>query len=65
LAVIDLGYGTLSINFDNKEIKYKFVPSKELDKSVANTVVTENNELINEIENSLVEKITNLYKDFF
>lgn len=46
-------------------MKFRFIPSKDLEKSVTNTVITEKNELIVELEESLVNKITNLYKDFF
>lgn len=64
-AEINLGLGTLIIKISNEEIKYKFIPSQDLEKSVTNTVVTERNELVSIMEETLVSKITNLYKDFF
>ena len=65
ISDIDLGFGTLKIAFKGNEIKYKFIPSQELEKAVSNTVVNERNDLVLNIENSLVSKLTNVYKTFF
>ena len=62
---IDIGIGRLLIGISNKEIKYKFIPSKQLESSVSNTVINEHNELVTALEDSLVTKITNVVKDFF
>lgn len=64
-ASINLGFGILTICFDNNEIKYRFKPSNNLEKVVANTVINERNDLVLNIENSLVSKLTNVYKSFF
>ncbi len=64
-AEIDLGFGTLIISISNSEIKYKFKPSQKLERSVANAVMTERNDLNLNIENALVSKLTNVYKSFF
>lgn len=61
----DLEIGTLLISFDNDSIKYKFKPSPKFEKTVTNTVVNEHNELVNNVEESLVAKLTNTYKNFF
>jgi len=53
------------INFDNEQIKYKFKPSQKLEKVVTNTVVNERNDLVLNIEESLISKLTNTYKNFF
>lgn len=62
---IDFDLGTLMINFDNEQIKYKFKPSQKLEKVVTNTVVNERNDLVLNIEESLISKLTNTYKNFF
>ena len=62
---IDLDIGTLSIQFDNDQIKYRFVPSQRLEKVVTNTVVNERNDLVLNAENSLVSKLVHTYKNFF
>lgn len=62
---IDLDIGTLLINFDNNEIKYKFKPSPRFEKIVTNTVINEHNDLVTNMEESLISKLTNTYKNFF
>lgn len=62
---IDFDLGTLMINFDNEQIKYKFKPSQKLEKVVTNTVINERNDLVLNIEESLISKLTNTYKNFF
>lgn len=62
---IDFDLGTLTINFDNEQIRYKFKPSQKLEKVVTNTVVNERNDLVLNIEESLISKLTNTYKNFF
>ena len=64
-ANIDLDFGVLKIHFDNNEIKYKFVPSQKFEKILTNTIVNERNDLVLNIEESLVSKLTNTYKNFF
>lgn len=64
-AEIDMGFGTLLIHISDGNIKYKFIPSKELDKDVISTVVDEKNPITVVLENNLVNKITNIYKDLW
>lgn len=61
----DIGIGILSINIDDNNIKYKFKPSQKLEKVIINTVENEGNSLILNIEDSLISKLTNVYKNFF
>ena len=60
---INLGYGILTIKFDNNSIKYKFKPSQKFEKLITDTVVNERNDLVLNIENSLVSKLNKVYKD--
>ena len=65
VAEIDLGFGTLVINITENEVKYKFIPSKSLEKNIVSTVVDEKNPLTFVLEDNLVNKITNIYKDLW
>ena len=62
---IDFDIGKIIINFSNNEIRYRFVPSQRLEKTVTNTVLKERNDLVVNVENSLISKLTNTYKTFF
>lgn len=62
---IDIDIGTLIIKFDDDSIKYKFKPNARLEKIVANTVINEKSNLTLNIEESLVSKLINVYKNFF
>ena len=64
-ATIDLGYGKLTIKFDNNQVRYRFIPSKELEEAISSAIVNERNPLVDALESSLVDKITNVYKSFF
>ena len=49
----------------NDNIKYKFIPSKTLEKGVKSAVLEGKNVLTNELENALSSKIMNAHKDYF
>lgn len=61
----DLSFGTLKIEVLDDKIKYRFEPSKNLEKSLINTVVNEQNELELVVEKSIVNKLSDRYKDMF
>lgn len=62
----DLGLGTLGIDYSNgTSIKYKFIPSKDFEKAVINTLTKKQSPLVAKTEQSLVKKITDAYKDLF
>ena len=65
LTSIDIGIGELQIFVENDNIKYKFIPSKALEKGVKSTVLEGKNILTNELENALSSKIMNAHKDYF
>lgn len=62
---IDIGIGTIKIKFDNKNVRYRFVPKPTLENAISKTVVTEQNPLEIALEKSLADKMVNVYKDFF
>lgn len=62
---IDIGLGLIKIKFDNEEVKYRFVPKPTLEEGVSKAIVEEQNPLQLALEQSLADKITNVYKEFF
>lgn len=61
---IDIEIGTIGIDFSSGDsVRYKFIPSKELEKDIATTLISKENPLTLRVEQSLVSKITNTYKD--
>lgn len=62
----DIGIGTIGIDYSSgDEVKYKFIPSKELEKEVLSTITNKKNPLVLKAEASLVKKITETYKTLF
>jgi len=62
---IDIGIGTLSLNYFDDILKYKFEPSYRLEKILIDTVTSNKDYLMEEAEESIREKINNSYKDLF
>lgn len=62
----DIGLGTIGIDYSSgSSIKYKFIPSKDFEKTVINTLTNKESPLVLKTEQSLVKKITDTYKDLF
>ena len=62
-TTINLSIGELGIKFDNNELRFRFKPSAKFEEELISTIVNKNNSLTHEIEKSLVNKITQTYKD--
>ena len=60
---VDIGFGSLLINIVDNQIKYKFIPSKKFEQAILSTIIEGNNQLVNNLENSLTEKMLTIYKD--
>lgn len=60
---IDLGIGTLTISIMDNQLKFKFIPSQTLEQGVRDTIVNEKSPLRLSLEKSLVNKISNIYKE--
>jgi len=65
ITSIDIGIGTLNILADDTQILYKFIPSKQLEKAVTDTVLDGKSPLTRQLESALREKVVNVYKDLF
>lgn len=64
LIEVNIGVGTLQILLEGGNLKYRFLPSKTLDNNIKNTVVDKKNPLTAAVEESLVRKILNTYKNY-
>lgn len=62
VAEIDIGIGVLFIEVLDDEVKYQFKPSSSLEKNIVNTIVDENNPLVQAAETNLEKRIYNTYK---
>lgn len=60
---IDIGFGELHIKIDEESIRYKFIPSKELEHSLIRTVTTHTSPIITTLETNLQEKIDRTYRE--
>ena len=64
ITKIDIGIGFLSVLVEDNSIKYKFIPNKELEEAVRNTIIDDKNPLKLKLEKSLVDRITKIYKEY-
>ena len=62
-TIIDISIGQLIIVVDNGEIHYKFKPSPKLENMLVNTLNNNEDPLVTDIEQNLVSRILNTYKD--
>lgn len=61
---VDIGVGQLGIDYSAGDcVKYKFIPSKDLERLLVKTLSDGVNPLVIKVEQSLVNKITSTYKD--
>ena len=65
VLTVSFGFGNLVILVENDQIKYKFIPSKEFEKQLVDTVCNGVNLLELTLEKNLANKLTNIYKDLF
>lgn len=62
VCIEDIGIGNLVINLDSDELKFKFIPSQQLQTTVLNSIRYGESELVIEVEQLLKDKIINTYK---
>lgn len=63
LTQMDIGIGKLYIKQEDDIIKYKFIPSSELEKLVQQTVTTRESPLTAVVEKAVASRIVDTYKD--
>ena len=64
LTELDIGIGILYIKLEDDSIKYRFIPSKKLEDTVASTILTKQSPVISRVETALKEKVESTYKNF-
>lgn len=63
ITEIDIGIGVLYIKLAEDNLKYKFIPSVNLEAMLQSTITTKTSPLINSAECSINKKIENTYKE--
>jgi hypothetical protein len=63
IVEIDIGIGTLYLELNAENVRYKFVPNKELESAIKDTIINKRNLLKDALETTLITKITNTYKE--
>ena len=63
VATIDLSLGVLEVKVEDNSLKFRFRPSAKFEEELIDTIIHKHNSLSHAIENSLVKKITQTYKD--
>lgn len=63
VSEIDLGFGELHLKVDPSGIRYKFIPSKELEKLIVKTLSSKQSPISITIEKNLEEKILRAFKE--
>lgn len=63
ITEIDINIGIITITRTEDSVKYKFTPSAKLNDDVVATITKGKNPLVKAVEDSLVDKITNVYKN--
>lgn len=63
ITEIDLGFGVLNLKIDDCEILYKFIPSKDLEDVLVQTITKHTSPIITKLENNLQDKIDHTYKE--
>ena len=63
LTELDIGIGKLLVKIENNSIKYKFIPSESLEHAIVNSYKQDKCVLVDKLNKSLVDRITNTHKD--
>ena len=59
---IDIGIGVLHIRVEEDQVKYKFIPAKNLEENVAEAIQTKESPITLEVETALKERVEQAYK---
>lgn len=63
VTIIDIGIGNIHIRVAHDEVRYKFVPSKDLSDMLEKTVVTGISPLVSKLSEDIQEKINRSYRE--
>ena len=62
---LELFEGTLILYVNNDVITYKFIPNKEFETIIVDSIIKKKNVLIDTLNENLKSKLLNIYKDIF
>lgn len=60
---IDIGIGSLMVDINTEELKFKFIPSKTLQNNIYESIIDKNSKLALDVEDNLRDKIIYAYKN--
>lgn len=63
ITSIDLNFGILYIKHENSELKFKFVPSKDLEDNLKETITQKLNLMENTLTDKISVKLLEIYKE--
>lgn len=63
ISDLDIGIGRIMIKYDENGIKYKFIPSQLFESNVITTLTTKENVMENFLNEALIKKFMDAYKD--
>lgn len=62
-TVVNLEIGKLKILHTSNEIKFKFIPDAKLVEEIKSVILNKRSSIEDEIDKTLVDRITNVYKE--
>lgn len=60
---INLDFGSLNISLLDGVVKYKFVPSEELEQQIITTYLKNTSPIVDSLEQAVIDRFENIYKD--
>jgi hypothetical protein len=60
---INLDFGVLNVSLLDGVIKYKFIPSEDLEKQIITTYLKNTSPIVESLEQAIVDRFENIYKD--
>lgn len=63
VVIVDIGLGELHIKIFPNEIRYKFIPSPNLETDIVNSIKTRTSSIAHTLDSNFVTKIQRAYKE--
>lgn len=61
---VDIEIGRLILKVEDEGVRYRFVPSKELEKTIVTSIKTHSSPILDKLETNLQQKLDCAYKEF-
>ena len=62
---LDIGIGTIVLRIEGEKVVYRFEPSAQLEESIKNSIINQQNLLEDALDDALVARLTHIYKELF